>query len=410
MNYKRFLGAASAALMIIIAILMSAPGAGAASKYKVLHRFTGKDGAYSDTGLILDAAGNLYGTTSSGGASGPSGNGTVFELTPNSDGSWTESVLHNFCSRTNCADGDTPSAGLIFDTVGNLYGTTFYGANGYGVVFKLTPNSDGRWTESVLYGFTGGVDGDSPYGGLIFDAAGNLYGTTVDGGAYGSGVVFKLTPNSDGRWTESVLYSFTGGADGSNPFGGVIFDTVGNLYGTTQTSGKGDGTVFKLTPNSDGGWTESVLHSFTGGRDRGFPDAGVIFDGAGNLYGTTAGSSSENNGMVFKLTPNSDGSWTESVLYRFGFDRGAVPKGGLTFDVIGNLYGTTVEGGTSDDGVVFKMVPQSNGSWAYTVLHAFRGKPAYRPFSGLVLDKAGNLYGTTDGCGGCYGVVFEITP
>jgi hypothetical protein len=179
--------------------------------------------------------------------------------------------------------------------------------------------------------------------------------------------------------------------------------------------GKGYGTVFKLTPNSDGRWTESVLYSFTGGRDRGFPDAGVIFDGAGNLYGTTAGSSSENNGTVFKLTPNSHGSWTESVLYGFTFYRGAVPLDGLTFDAIGNLYGTTAFGdnrscGPLGCGVVFKMVPQSNGRWAYTVLHAFEGKPAYNPFSGLVLDKAGNLYGTTDGCGGCYGVVFEITP
>jgi uncharacterized repeat protein (TIGR03803 family) len=415
MRQKKLWFRMSRILGVLAIILMLPAGAVAASKYKVLHRFTGKDGAYSDTGLILDPAGNLYGTTRYGGASGPSGNGTVFELTPNSDGSWTESVLHNFCSRTNCADGDTPSAGLIFDTVGNLYGTTLYGANGYGVVFKLTPNSDGRWTESVLYGFTGGVDGDSPYGGLMFDAAGNLYGATVDGGAYGYGVVFKLTPNSDGRWTESVLYSFTGGADGSNPLAGVIFDTAGSLYGTTQMGGKGYGTVFKLTPNSDGRWTESVLYSFTGGRDRGFPDAGVIFDGAGNLYGTTAGSSSENNGTVFKLTPNSHGSWTESVLYGFTFYRGAVPLDGLTFDAIGNLYGTTAFGdnrscGPLGCGVVFKMVPQSNGRWAYTVLHAFEGKPAYNPFSGLVLDKAGNLYGTTDGCGGCYGVVFEITP
>ena len=191
-------------------------------------------------------------------------------------------------------------------------------------MFKLAPNPDGTWTERVLYSFTGGADGLIPLAGLVFDAAGNLYGTTGYGGADGSGVVFKLAPNPDGTWTESVLYSFTGYADGSIPGAGLIFDPTGNLYGTTTSGGPfsagecpaGCGVVFKLAPNPDGTWTESVLHSFTG-ADGQYPRAGLVFDVAGNLYGTTNGGGPDNDGVVFKLKPNLDGTWTESVLYSF---------------------------------------------------------------------------------------------
>ena len=369
-------------LAVIAVALVLAPGAWAASTFKVLHRFTGAfiggtDAAQPEAGLIFDAAGNVYGTTARGGGSVSCGLGcgTVFRLTPNPDGTWTESVLHSFDEEI---DGESPFAGLIFDAVGNLYGTTAGGGGPArnGTVFKLTPNPDGSWTESVLHSFRlkRGADGAHPFGGLIFDAAGNLYGVTVAGGAStncpssntGCGVVFKLTPNSNGSWTERVIHSFCSVpncADGGGPIAGLIFDAAGNLYGTTQGGGSaGNGTVFKLTPNSDGSWTESVLHSFTG-ADGHNPFAGLIFDAAGNLYGTTnAGGASTNCsngcGVVFKLTPNSDGTWTERVIHTFGSLPAVFPDAGLVLDAAGNLYGTTLlcvlSGGC---GTVFKMTP-----------------------------------------------------
>jgi uncharacterized repeat protein (TIGR03803 family) len=293
----------------------------------------------------------------------------VFKLTPNSDGSWTESVLYSFCSLDNCADGADPTAGLIFDKAGNLYGTTSEGGDRItGVVFKLTPNSDGSWAESVLYKFNGTSDGDEPTAALIFDGAGNLYGTTL------------------------------GGGNGCPRFGGC-------------------GEVFRLTPNSDGSWTESVLHSFTTRRNGNNPQAALIFDLAGNLYSTTIDGGDLTNctdgcGTVFKLTPNSDGSWTASVLHKFANHLAADPYAGLIFDPAGNLYGTTLDGGPVNGGAVFKLAPNADGSWAYSVLHVFLGKPALTPFGGVVLDKVGNLYGTTGQCSGtgCKGVVYEITP
>jgi uncharacterized repeat protein (TIGR03803 family) len=313
MNHKRFLGAATAALMIVIVILMLVPGAGAASKYKVLHKFAlnGKDGKLPLAGLILDVAGNLYGTTYIGGAYGY---GVVFRLAPNADGGWTESVLHSF---TGGSDGKYPGAGLIFDAAGNLYGTTQSGGNlsycggqGCGVVFRLTPNSDGSWKEKVLHQFTGGKSGSGPSG-LILDAAGNLY-STAGGGAYGAGVAFRLAPNSNGGWKEKVLHQFTGGKDGNGP-SGLTLDPSGNLYGTTHSGGNsvcyfgsGCGVVFMLTADSNGGWHEKPLHAFKNNPGA-FPDAGVILDGAGNLYGTTSNYASGECegacGSVFEVTP-----------------------------------------------------------------------------------------------------------
>ena len=399
MSYKKFLGAASAALMIVIAFtLVLAPAADAASKYKVLHAFNGKDGADPSADLIFDAAGNLYGSTEQGGAYGP---GTVFKLTPNADGSWTESVLHSF----NGSDGQLPKAGLIFDAAGNLYGTTSEGGtHNFGTVFKLTPNADGSWTESVLHSFNGS-DGASPEAGLTFDAAGNLYGTTG-----GPGTAFKLTPNADGSWTESVLHYFKPNVLG--PEAGLIFDATGNLYGTTYGGGTDNlGTVFKLTPNADGSWTESVLHSFNSG-DGANPWAGLIFDATGNLYGTTESGGAHNFGTVFKLTPNADRSWTESVLYRFRGDPASTPIfAGLIFDGAGNLYGTVSGASASSGGAAFKLSPDQDGGWTYSLLHVFQGKPAHTPYGGLVLGSAGTLYGTTGSCSSrCQGVVYQITP
>jgi uncharacterized repeat protein (TIGR03803 family) len=410
MRHKKFWFNIVGTLAVLAMALMLPRGAGAASKYKVLYRFKGSpDGAAPAAGLVFDAAGNLYGTTVAGGSRrgqcGNPGCGVVFELRPKSDGSWAESVLHRFL----LSDGDGHSASrLIFDAAGNLYGTTEFDS-----AFELSPNQDGSWTERVLHEFGGVGDGAFPLAGLIFDGSGNLYSTTGQGGVGYVGVVFKLTPNSDGSWTESVLHSFTG-ADGASPEAGLVFDAAGNIYGTTESGGAAErGVVFKLTRQSDGTWVESVLYSFTGGADGGLPAAEVIFDPAGNLYGTTVAGGITNFGLVFKLTPRADGSWKESMLHTFKNQRAWFPSSGLVFDTAGNLYGTTENGGYPNSGAVFKLTPQPDGSWAYRVLHFFRGKPAFDPRGSLVLDKSGNLYGTASQCGsgeGCNGVVFEITP
>jgi uncharacterized repeat protein (TIGR03803 family) len=426
MKYKRFLGAASAALMIVILItLVLAPGGWAQSKYKTLYKFTGgADGSYPPAGLIFDAAGNLYGTTAFGGAHNA---GTVFELTPNADGGWTESVLYSF---TGGKDGWNPEASLIFDSGGSLYGTTIGGGggSGNGTVFKLMPNPDGSWTESVLHSFQG-KDGELPDAGVIFDSGGSLYGATTGGGAFGIGTVFKLTPNPDGSWTESVLHSFQGGRDGSYPnFGSLLFDATGNLYGATTSGGKGSctdflsgcGTIFELTPKPDGTWTEQILHRFSGGNDGSGPEATLIFDKSGNLYGTTTFGGTHGIGNVFELMPNSEGSWTEKVLHQFKGGAWGSP-GGVIFDQAGNLYGTTVTGGNLTIchgysilgcGVVFKLAPNSNGGWNETVLHTFMDHPGAFPYGLPIFDAAGNLYGTTAGNNfkKTFGSVYEIMP
>jgi uncharacterized repeat protein (TIGR03803 family) len=373
--------------------------------------------------VIFDAAGNLYGTTSTGGAYG---SGTVFELTPTAGGTWSEKVLYSF--KNDGTDGINPKAGVIFDAAGNLYGTTSHGSPSHqGTVFELTPAVGGTWTEKVLHSFINdGMDGGIPEAGpLIFDAAGNLYGTTFTGGAYGSGTVFELTPAAGGTWTEKVLYSFNpfNGADGAAPYDGLIFDAAGNLYGTTEVGGTGGcggyscGTVFELTPAAGGTWTEKVLYRFQGGADGAYPyDAGVIFDAAGNLYGTTYAGGTSGAGTVFELTRAAGGTWTEKVLYRFqGGADGAVPVGGLIFDATGNLYGTACQGGAGGCGgygcgSVFELTPAAGGTWTENVLHSFSDTPdGAGPEGGLVLDSAGNLYGTTDGGGPSgFGTVFEF--
>ncbi len=319
---------------------------------QVLHNFgNGTDGSGPFAGLIFDAVGNLYGTTEEGGSSGW---GIVFELTPTSGGGWTETVLHSF--QHNGTDGYVPVAGLIFDAAGNLYGTTSGGGTygnctyfGCGTVFELTPTSGGGWTEQVLHDFGNGTDGAKPSAGVTFDAAGNLYGTTVEGGTYTDGTVFELTPTAGGGWTEQVLWNFGSGTDGAGPYASLIFDAAGNLYGTTWAGGVyGAGTVFELTSTAGGGWTEQVLHSLSGdGTDGANPDAVLTFDAAGNLYSTTyeGGAYSCGGpgcGTVFEMMPTAGGGWTEQVLHSFGSGRdGAEPAAGLIFDAAGNLYGTT---------------------------------------------------------------------
>jgi uncharacterized repeat protein (TIGR03803 family) len=355
----------------------------------VLYSFTGgSDGGGPGAGLIADSSGNLYGTTEGGGVSGCGGTcGVVFKLAPpaTASGAWTETVLHAFTGSP--SDGGVPYfAGLIADSSGNLYGTTYFGGTSNdGVVFKLTPpaTASGAWTETVLYSFcslSSCSDGEYPYAGLIADSSGNLYGTTFEGGASGEGTVFKLTPGG----TEKVLYSFKGyPSDGSFPYAGLIADSSGNLYGATYTGGNTSdgGVVFKLTPpaTASGAWTETVLYYFcslSSCSDGADPYAGLIADSSGNLYGTTAGGGARLGGTVFKLTPpaTASGAWTETVLYSFcslsSCSDGAYPEASLIADSSGNLYSTTPSGGASGAGVVFKLT-----GTGFTTTTPFRGRP-----------------------------------
>jgi uncharacterized repeat protein (TIGR03803 family) len=323
---------------------------------------------------------------------------TVVLLVTSASAAATARVLHGF--KNNGIDGADPQAGLIFDAAGNLYGTTFGGgAYGVGTVFELTPVADGGWTETVLHDFqNNGVDGVQPQASLILDAAGNLYGTTGSGGTYYSGgTVFELMHESGGGWTEKILHNFNG-TDGQNPCSSLLFDTAGNLYGTTQQGGAYSyGAVFELTPKADGSWKETALHNFNrNGRDGYEPLAGLVSDAAGNLYGTTGLGGSHDGGIVFELISTTTGVWTERILRSFNGTDGAVPSGNLILDAAGDLYGTT-EGGGHNDGIVFELTPKTGGGWEETVLFRFtKGRAGGRtPLGGLVFDAAGRLYGTT---------------
>jgi uncharacterized repeat protein (TIGR03803 family) len=389
-----------------------------APTFTVLHAFTGlSDGAFPSASLVRDNAGNLYGTAAGGGAYG---NGVVFKL----GATGKETVLHSFSGGK---DGADPEAGLVRDVAGNLYGTTRTGGvYAYGVVFKL----DTTGKEIVLHSFTGGADGANPnFGdpGLLRDVVGNLYGTTGAGGDLacrfvpaarfpGCGVVFKL----DTTGKETVLHRFTGGGDGADPATGLARDAAGNLYGNTFGGGdlacgggSGCGVVFKLDTTGK----ETELHRFTGGADGAAPStaAGLVRDTAGNLYGTTftggQGTCPGGCGVVFKL--DTTGKETELHSFTGGAD-GAGPEAGLVRDNAGNLYGTADSGGDlacgggSGCGVVFKL----DTTGKETVLHSFTGgKDGAFPAGRLVRDSAGNLYGTTQSLGAFrHGVVFKLTP
>ena len=422
----RTLAVVAVTLMVVLVLV---PSAGAGSHYKTLYTFTGgTDGAYPEMrggGPIFDANGNLYGTNDRRGNPGNwNGQGAVFQLTQGADGTWAETSPYIFCLEdwNVCSDGAYPGSALFFDAAGNLYGTTLLGGigpcyndgiDGCGVIFKLAPNSDGTWTYTPLYKFTGGADGSLPIGRLAFDKSGNLYGTTHQGGAYGYGVIFELTPNGDGTWTEQVLHHFKIGTDGAYSYSGLVFDGAGNLYGTAPSGGAlGYGTIFKLSPRSDGRWSMKVLHHFTGGKDGASPYGSVIFDGAGNLFGTTWSGGASGYGVLYKLVPNTDGSWSRKVLHHFtGGKDGANPSTSLIFDAGGNLYGTTCYGGAYGGGVVFKASQTLDGRWNGKVLHQFTGGEdgGWPLGGGLSLDSLGNLYGTTNGGSPYgYGVVFEI--
>jgi len=418
-------------LAAVLGLLVTTIQPAQAQTLTTLYSFAGgAAGGLPNGGLAIDGQGNLYGTTFYGGwisKRRPVAYGTVFKLAPTG----AETVLHSF---TRYPDGGSPYAGLIIDAQGNLYGTTSQGGTGTcngprrgcGTVLELAPSG----AETVLYNFQGWPDAQNPsYGGLIMDAQRNLYGATVNGGYYKRtchyggrhgphtcGTVFEVTPTG----SEKVLYMFAGPPDGLSPWGGVIRDAQGNLYGTTELGGAyggaygyayGCGTVFKLTPTG----VETVLHSFcSSSADGAFPRGDLVLDAQGNLYGTTGRGGSQGRGTVFQLTP--DG--TETVLYNFTGGADGDGPSGLIMDLQGNLYGTTPNGGAYSYGTVFELTPAG----IETVLYSFCSKSGCpdgaNPSSGLVMDSEGNLYGTTasggivgGNCGssGC-GTVFKLTP
>ena len=369
-----------------------------AQTFSLIHTFTGEsDGGSPLSGLIIDKAGNLYGTASYGGGAGY---GVVLKLAVNGE----ETVLHNFAGGT---DGATPEGRLVRDAAGNLFGTTFGGGtSGDGTIFEI--NSKGK--EIILHRFTG-ANGAYPEAGLTMDAKGDLYGTTTAGGANGNGTVFKLEKNTKGKWIEHVLYSFGPGTDGTIPVAGITLDKAGNIYGTTSAGGTYTyGTIFELTRGKTG-WTESILHDFQDAADGGVPYAGLVFDQSGNIYGAATEANQQNDGgTVFQLTP-ANGTWNFNVLY-------TLPGWGISgtfrdvlLDAAGNLYATTHCDGSYSAGTVYELTPTS-GTWTYTSLYVFTGgSDGEYSFSNLVFDKQGNLYGTTNtGGANYYGVVFKIAP
>jgi len=407
------------AIALSCALIVFAAGPAQAQTFSVLHNFTGGlDGGLPYAGLSMDRGGNLYGTTATGG----SGYGAVFALLHKGSG-WVFNPLYSFAGGS---DGEGPLARVIIGPNGSLYGTTYAGGNpgcssgyGCGTVFNLRPSASVcraalcGWMETVLYRFNGGSDAANPlFGDVIFDSHGNLYGTTQNGGGQGCsglgcGTVFELSPGAGG-WTENVLYSFTGqGSDGANPYSGVILDQAGNLYGTTRVGGVvANGTVFRLSP-AGSGWTENVLYAFQGANDGYWPIGGLMLDQAGNLYGTTTSGGANGGGTAFELNTSD----METLLYSFSGPLQGGAYGTLTRDAAGNLYGITYDDGAYGNGSVFRLSP-SGGGWSFTDLYDFTGGSDGRcPYGGVLLDADGNLYGTAEG-GGQYdvGVVWEITP
>ncbi len=428
-----------ATIIFSAALFLTFVGSAMAGQYKVIYTFQSTSDAYTpQTQMIADAAGNLYGTTQFGGAHGL---GTVFELSPSGDGTWTESILYSFAEGT---DGGQPWTGVVMDKKGNLYGTTSAGGNascgpihGFcGTVYELSPNGNGTWTETVLVDFTYD-NGLTPYGSLILDNAGNLYGTTEAGGADGWGTVFELSPDGDGTWTQTILHSFGIDNNGAKPSSNLLFDAQGNLWGTTSLGGLlhdclenyGCGTIFEMSPESGGSWSEKPVLAFN--SKNGSPPNGLILDASGDLFGVTPygglgtcdGFIVDGCGEIFELVSSSSG-FQPRIIRQFTNDPVAVPNG-IAMDSQGNIYGTSFEGGAKTCGInqpcgtIYKAALQGDGSYQFSVLYEFPGEGAqgFWPYAPLTIDGAGNIYGSTGNggnlscgiAGGC-GVVFQVIP
>jgi len=430
-NAKRRTSCATRVVTTALVTLILSAGAWAGER--VLLTFNGVNGESPTGNLIADGAGNLYGVTNTGGVdcSPTPGCGMVFRFSKVS-GAWKETVLHKF---TGGNDGSFPTS-IILDAAGNLYGTTAHGGGrggqcdhgvGCGTVFKLTPVASGSWPEKILYRFSGG-DGLEPNA-LAFDSHGNLYGTAAGGGGSttctftsGCGVLFELTPSASVPWKLTALHVFADvSPDGQGPLG-VAVGAGDVLYVTTYSGGVYSpggglpGAIFQFTPGASG-WTSSLIFSFADG-DGVYPNAAAILDAAGNLYGSTTFGGPLGYGVVYELSPGTGGTWTETVLYTFqaGID-GRQPNSQLAFDAAGNLYGATVYGGGTANkcefgcGTIFKLTASSTAPWPETLAIRFVNSNGSRPASALVLNTDGNLYGTApDGGANSDGVLFELTP
>lgn len=394
-------------LFIVVTIFV---GVSHAATYKRLYNFAGGvDGSESSSQLVFDTSGSAYGTTASGGLYDL---GTVFAISPAGE----EQILWSF---DGAEDGSDPHGGVILDAAGNLYGTTvaggsgFCGGDGCGIVFELS-SSGGNWNLLPLYQFTGLNDGYGPGSPLVFDNAGNLYGTAPDGGKYGYGVVFELSPAENG-WKQKLIHTFTGKKEGGiGSLGSLLLDADGNLYGTTEVGGPwAGGSVYELSPTDHGPWKISVLYDFKVTPDAAGPYGGLIFDSVGNLYGTTYFGGQYGYGTVFQLSRGLNGAWQENILYSFqGVTDGSYPTATLLFDGVSTLFGTTQNGGrpSCDCGTVFSL-KFFRGEWLEKLLHRFgKGRDGSYPIYGLTFDPSGNFRGTTPAGGTAgEGTIFLLT-
>jgi len=400
-------GVTTVAVALAFALTLVIPGTVQAQSYHVLYNFTGgRDGAQPYAGLSIDRGGKLYGTTHSGNEG--VNWGVVYQFRRAGTG-WIFQSLQLF-------DGALAARAIIGPN-GSVYGTSPNNLDQYrsGYVFNLRPQLNActtaicNWNASILYGFSGGADGGQPrYGDLVFDALGNMYGTTAVGGT-GSGVVYKMT-QSGGNWSEQPIYAFNGTPDGATPFGGVVFDSVGNIYGTTTQGGaNGFGAVYELSP-SGSGYTERVIYSFTGGTDGSYPTAAIYIDGSGNLFGTTSNGGSGGGGTVFELSPNGS-SFNYTLLHSFSGGTQCGPWGTLAADSNGNLFGTTVCDGATGHGNIFEEA-KSGSSYTYSSVYDFaNGSDGGRPYGNVTFDASGNMFGTASLGGSTgVGVIWEITP
>jgi uncharacterized repeat protein (TIGR03803 family) len=420
---------ASLLVCAVTATVMVFGGVGRAGTEKVIYSFTSKkDGHSPNAGLTLDSAGNIYGSTDFGGLTFQ---GNIYKLAPHAGETFTYSVAYSVGSGGGTGLNETT---LLSDGAGNLYGVAqAEGPYGFGTVFELVPNADGSWSRKPIYAFKGGADGAIPVGGLVFDAAGNLYGATLEGGSTvacngdGCGTVFELSLSA-GKWHKQELYRFKGGIDGANPESGVVIDAAGNLYGTTFLQGLnppkgcagGCGTIFKLSPSAVFGqpWAETVLHHFTG-RDGGNPVSTLLLDSAGNIYATATNGGSGiltcseafGCGTVVELSPSVAG-WTFQVLHAFaGGSDAQTPSTPLLIDASGNLFGAAYSGGSRGWGQIFELSPGTTG-WSKTEVYGFTGlEDGADPTAGLARDGSGRIYGVTY-LGGQFGegTVFQVTP
>jgi uncharacterized repeat protein (TIGR03803 family) len=408
---NRSSGATGWTMMVLSLVAAMFVNHAAASNTKVVYSFGGGDGEYFDTELVMDRSGNLYGTSVEGGDFQA---GNVFQLTPTRAG-WTLSVLYSFSGGI---DGAQPYKGVTLDSHGDLYGTTVTGGTGRceggcGVVYKLT-HAHG-WKQNVIYSFTGGSDGSGPGSPVVFDKQGNLFGTTPVGGGKGVGIIYELKPNKDGTWKLVVVHTFTGGDDGAGGSAGrLLFDNQGNIYGVATAGGaQGSGTAYQLSPSQHGKWKLTTLYAFKGQPDAGFPYGGLVSDSAGNLFGTTYYDGKNDIGAIYQLSQVA-GKWKETVLHSFaGGSDGKESLSTMVSDSAGNLYGTSIEGGSGCDcGTIFKLAAGTTRLRKYSVVYRFKGAPdgAY-PYAGMVPDSAGQFYGITlQGGWSHVGTIFRFVP